>query len=210
MSRGAIDLVVFDAGGVLLRICRSWEEACRHAGLPFHPAVMEAATLARRRELSHQYQTGCMRCEEFFERLAGATRGLYSSPQALAVHNAWIIEEYPGVAQLADDLKAAGVRTALLSNTNAAHWERFPEFPVMSRLGSLYASHLLRAAKPDLAAFAHVAKATGVDPRRILFFDDLQDNIAGAQAAGWQTALIDHTGDTAAQMHSVLAGRGLL
>ena len=28
-----VTLVVFDLGGVVVRICRSWEEACRAAGV---------------------------------------------------------------------------------------------------------------------------------------------------------------------------------
>jgi HAD superfamily hydrolase (TIGR01509 family) len=209
VSLPAVELVVFDAGGVLLRICRSWQEACARAGLPFHTGITDPACLAHRRQLVRAYETGGLTCDQFFPALASSV-GRYTVEQVRAVHDAWIIEEYPGVADLARDLRDRGIATALLSNTNAAHWATFPAYPVMNCIGSLFASHLLRAAKPDASAFSAVSRALESDPTRMLLFDDLPDNIAGAAAAGWQTHLVDHTGDTAAQMRQALRARNVI
>lgn len=205
-------LVVFDAGGVLLRICRSWPEACAAAGEPAHPAAMAPEAMARRRALAGAYETGRLTCEEFFGALAASTGGLYTPQQVKRIHRAWIIEEYPGVAALVGDLRARGVQTAVLSNTNHAHWERFPEFPVMRAVEHLRASHLLGVAKPDpniYARFVQTVLGTATDGSsrpRIVFFDDLPENVAAANAVGWDARLIDHTGDPSGQIRNHLAG----
>ena len=58
MQPSAKRVVCFDLGGVLVRICRSWDEACGHARLPYRlPELMgtEAFRL-RRREVVERYQ----------------------------------------------------------------------------------------------------------------------------------------------------------
>jgi len=204
--------VVFDAGGVLLRICRSWPEACAAAGEPAHPAAMDPEAMARRKALARAYETGRLTCDEFFDALTASTGGLYTPQQVRRIHRAWIIEEYPGVAALVNDLRAGGVPTAVLSNTNHAHWERFPEFPVMRGIDHLHASHLLGAAKPDPHIYQRFVQTVlgeasqGPARPRIVFFDDLPENVAAAAALGWDARLIDHAGDTSGQIRNHLAG----
>jgi hypothetical protein len=51
--------------------------------------------------------------------------GTYSPAEFERIHDAWLIEEYPGVDRLVADLIASPrVDTAMLSNTNALHWRR--------------------------------------------------------------------------------------
>ncbi len=215
MKRDHIDLVVFDAGGVLLRICRSWAEACEQAGEPFHSDIASPEAMSARKALVRQYEVGGLPCEAYFSALAASTQGRYSAAQVERIHRAWIIGEYPGVARLVADLHEAGRATALLSNTNHAHWEQFPTFEVMRTLRArhgenVHASHLLRCAKPDPTVYERFAQATGQSPSGILFFDDLAENVHAAQAAGWSAELIDFRGDTAAQMRRVLRAVGML
>jgi glucose-1-phosphatase len=216
-----IRLVCFDWGGVILRICRSWAEGCVRAGVPLREGVETPALKEQRRRASDDYQAGRIDGETFFQRLAAATGGLYTPDEVRLVHDAWMIEEYPGVAGLIDRLLAVrGVETALLSNTNQAHWARHiaeegreADFPTVARLHHRHASHLLGLIKPDIAIYRALEQRTGVPGSRILFFDDLLDNIEAARRAGWHAEQIDHTGDTAAQIerhliaYRVLPGR---
>lgn len=214
-------LVIFDAGGVLVRICRTWEEGARRAGIEAPPDVMADEARARRRELSLLYQAGRLPEAEYFTRMAEAVGGAPSagdSPGACTpdiierVHDAWLVEEYPGVRALIDDLRAAGLPTALLSNTNARHWEQMARpggpFAAVGRLDRWFLSHELGACKPEEAIYAAVEQAVkrdvGAPPDRIIFFDDLEENIAAADARGWRAIQVDHTGDTAAQMRHAL------
>jgi FMN phosphatase YigB (HAD superfamily) len=209
-----VRVVCFDWGGVILRICRSWDEGCARAGVPVHEATRTAVHRARRRELAERYQCGAMSCEAFFEGLSASTGGLVSAAEARRIHDAWLVEEYDGVDALIDALHAAGTTTAMLSNTNRTHWSRqhggAGGFPSAARLGIRLASHELGCAKPDPAIYLAATRRFGVAPSEILFFDDLAENVDGARRAGWRAELVDHEGDTAAQMNAHLVAAGVL
>lgn len=211
MTRPATDIrcVVFDLGGVLVRICRSWQEACAAAGLPVHADISGEEQTAKRRAVSAQYEMGKMGCDEFFASIAATTQGLYDAEQFRAIHEAWVLGEYPRVHQVIDALHAAELATGVLSNTNHSHWED-SRLHIARRTRHPHASHLLGVAKPDLEIYRAFERATALAPEHILFFDDLPQNIRGAKAAGWHARHIDHTGDTAEQMFGHLRALGLL
>ena len=216
-ARG-IEVVCFDWGGVILKHCRSWREACDAAGLPAHAAVEAAEMVEARRRLSQAYQRGHIDERAFFEGLVEATGRLYTPEELVRLHDAWLIAEYDGVAGVITRLHDRDrARTALLSNTNASHWRRHSpvdgrpaDFPTAATLGVMHASHLLGCAKPDAEIYRAFEERIGARGPAVLFFDDLPDNIEAAKRLGWQTVLIDHTGDTARQIGDALVERGLL
>ncbi len=213
-----IRCVCFDWGGVILRICRSWAEGCSRAGLPVHPAAVSDRASAARRDAAEAFQLGRISRDEFFDAVSLATGRAYSPADVQRIHDAWLIAEYEGVPELIAELgRVKGLTTALLSNTNEAHWDRqLPrngrpgDFPAAHALHVRHASHLLRLAKPDPAIYAAFERETGFLPGEVLFFDDLGENVAAARARGWRAEQINHTGDTASQMRLLLARHGIL
>lgn len=218
MSDTPIRLVCFDWGGVILRHCRSWAEGVRAAGLPLRGNTDSPECQARRKPLGQAHQIGAIGEREFFERLHEAVDRHYSIEELHRIHDAWLIDEYPGVSKVLDRLHAnANVQTALLSNTNARHWARHissegrvADFPTAYALRHRHASHLLGLAKPGSEIYSAFEEATGASGAEILFFDDLSDNVATAACFGWRTCLIDHTGDTAAQIERALREHELI
>ncbi len=206
-------LVVFDLGGVLVRIARTWVEASRAAGVD--PTGREDPLTPEAREpWVHAYETGAIDRATFVDGLVAAMGGAYAPDEVVRIHDAWLFGEYAGLARLFDTLDGAGVRTAVLSNTNEAHWARmYPDargpsaFPSLRRVRHPHASHVLRARKPDLAAFRAVEASTGVAGDGIVFFDDLPDNVRAARRAGWTAHLVDPAGDPPAEMLGRLEGR---
>ncbi len=221
MSRRPIQLVCFDLGGVLVRICRTWEEACSRAGIDLRAGDEWERLRPARREITRLYGIGRIDCQQYFRDVSHAMGGLYSPEEVQRVHHAWTIEDYPGAGRVLERLNEAGVRTACLSNTNRSHWIRLihhdgardlpgePEFPVVRLIREQYASHLLGAAKPDPSIYAAFLRAVDVSPDRILFFDDLEENIAAARQAGWIARLIDYQADTAGQIEAHLRDLGV-
>lgn len=219
MSR-TIDVVCFDLGGVLMRICRSWEEACARAGLPLRdePVLRSPELIEARRTIKDSYEIGGMSCEDYVRAIAGATAGLYSAEEVRRIHDAWIIEDYPGTHDLVERLNQRnGITTACLSNTNRLHWHAGlgvsggrPISPAVTRIRRRFASHEVGLAKPDARFYAHADSVLGVAPARVLFFDDLEENVAAAKARGWRAEVIDHTGDTADQMRRHLESYGII
>ncbi|HEX8878238.1 MAG TPA: HAD-IA family hydrolase [Phycisphaerales bacterium] len=213
-----IRCVCFDWGGVILRICRGFEEGVARAGLDLRPGTDAPELKRRRHECAHAYQVGQLTREEFLDRVSDAMGGVYSPTEFERIHDAWLIEEYPGVDRLVADLLALpGVETAMLSNTNELHWRRqspmrdnLPHFPTAGRLKHRHASHLLGLAKPEATIYRAFERETGFAPRSVLFFDDLAENIEAARSCGWNAEQIDHTGDTAAQMRAHLRRYGVL
>lgn len=210
-------VVCFDLGGVLVRICRSWDEACVQAQLPYRlPELMGSETYrVRRHDVVERYQRGALACEAYYAELSAAVGGAYSTAEVEQIHFVWTMQEYPGALELVRALnRMPSVTTACLSNTNAAHWRRLisedghAHYPCVLELRHRLASHLLGCAKPDPEIYARAERqffGASARPQHIIFFDDLAENIAAARARGWTAFLVDHTGDTVSQMRAHLA-----
>ena len=211
-------VVCFDLGGVVVRIARSWAEACERAGVEvrdperFHNPALKAD----RRALSNEYQAGAIDCDTYFDRVASKTAGLYEPHEIRVVHDAWIFEDYPGMGTLIDELNTIeGVRTACLSNTNHRHWVTHligeSHLHATKRIEHKMASQILNAVKPESAIYALAEQELRVDPSRILFFDDLEDNVLAARARGWDAVRVDHAAScTSMQIRAELSVRGVL
>lgn len=201
-------LVVFDIGGVLVRIRHSWDEILNALG---------EAPLARSTPWRHAdydpltaYQDGTMN-EDAYLAQVGGDLGL-TPERAREAHVAMLGTDYVGARQLAEDLRAAGVQTACLSNTNALHWVALvnpQQHPVIATLDKRFASFEIRVNKPDPSAFRIVANAFPSVERRI-FFDDNLGNVAAAINLGWEAHRIDPDGDPPAQMRRILTESGVL
>ena len=212
-----VTVVCFDLGGVVVRIARSWDEACVRAGVEvrdperFHDPGLKQ----QRRDLSNRYQAGDIDCEAFFEGVADLTDGLYVPEEVRAVHDAWIFEDYPGMGALIDHLNAQPhARTACLSNTNHRHWvEQLlgdAHLEATKRIEHPLASQVLRAVKPDALIYELAEREFAVDPAQIVFFDDLPENVEAARARGWDAVRVDHdVACTSGQIRSELEKRGL-
>lgn len=213
--RGKIRIVCFDAGGVLVRICRSWEEGCARAGIAARALALPPGAEARRARLHDDYQRGRMECGEYCRKFASLTDGVFSEREIRAVHDAWILGEYSGARTIVERLNGVpGLATALLSNTDESHWKHpammGSDSSAVSRVRHPHASHLLGYAKPDPAIYRAFELACGASAGEVLFFDDREDNILAARGSGWHAVRIDPDGDTASQVERAARELALL
>lgn len=217
MSHGApgrIELVVFDLGRVLVRICDDWSHACRCAGVALPASAPDPASRQALDALARRADLGELTMAQFAQA-ASPLMGL-TPAQIQATSDAYLLGAYPGAAELIDALHDRGVATACLSNTNESHWRLMSDpghaahFP-LHRLTHRFASHLARARKPDPAIYAHVERATGVSPGAILFFDDVMENVQAARQRGWRACRIDPTlPDPVPQIRTALREHGVM
>ena len=93
---------------------------------------------------------------------------------------------FPGAEELLATL-ASRHPLALLSNTNALQWEKLCRTTYTDRLfRKVFLSFRTGFLKPDREAFLNVVENLGVEPDRILFFDDNPDNVRGALNVGME------------------------
>jgi putative hydrolase of the HAD superfamily len=203
-------IICFDVGGVMVKISQSWQEAVNRANLE-SPISHEETLLLPACEPMNEYQSGKIGYPEYLTRLG---EFLNVSPEtAEIVHQSILQYEYPGIPELVLELKAAGYHTAILSNTNAPHWDDLlnpSKFPTVASIDAPHASHLLGLGKPDPAIYAAFNRETGSEPGDVVFFDDSQTNVDAANAFGWIAHRIDPWGDPVAQMRQFLTEKNLI
>lgn len=204
-------VVCFDLGGVLVEINHRWCGALEDAGLPGSIGARYDSDLTSC-EAFNAYQRGAIPLKSYLEEL-GVFLGGLDPGQALAVHNAILRAAYAGIPELIDDIKAAGIKTGCLSNTNAPHWEAMmhaPRLAVVSKLDFPIASHLIGAEKPDERMYRAFEKASGAAGEEIVYFDDGAVNVDAAKGLGWKAILVDPQNDPAKQIRSALRSLNMI
>ena len=102
----------------------------------------------------------------------------------------------PPMVEWAQRLKRAGIRTGILSNIGDAMEAGVrAKFPWVEEFTHVTWSHQLKMRKPEPAIYTAAAEGLGVEPGEVLFIDDREDNIAGAQAVGMVGVVYTRHGD---------------
>ena len=183
LSPGSADALLFDLGRVVLDVDFSRTLECWAGYAGCEPAHLVG--LFFRDEAYRRHETGEISDAEFFAALRASLGIEISDAQFLEGWNAIFAGEMPGIEPL---LKRAAERVPLyaFSNTNGAHVEHFSVIyaGVLGHFREIFLSSSIGLRKPDAAAYDHVVNAIGVPASRIVFFDDLAENIEGARARG--------------------------
>jgi HAD superfamily hydrolase (TIGR01549 family) len=196
LSPGAADALLFDLGRVVIDIDFGKTLAlwAGHAGC-------EAAHLVGRftpDEAYRRHETGEISDAEFFAGLRSSLGIALSDAQMLEGWNAIFAGEMPGISALLARA-AKSLPLYAFSNTNNAHVAHFSRqyAGLLSHFRKIFLSSAIGLRKPDVAAYDHVVKAIGVAPQRIVFFDDLAENIEGARARGLTAVHVTSPDDVA-------------
>jgi putative hydrolase of the HAD superfamily len=82
-------------------------------------------------------------------------------------------------------LRAAGIRTGILSNLPRPIGERLKSLPgFLAHFDEVTFSYELGVVKPQAAIYQAAVRGLGIDPGRALFLDDRAANVHGARALG--------------------------
>ncbi len=196
LSPGSADTLLFDLGRVVLDI-----DFARAAAIWARHGQCDIADINARfasDEALRQYESGKINDATYFAHLHKMLGVDITHEQLLEGWNAIFIGEMPGIAPL---LERAAKRLPLyaLSNTNPPHIAHFSRVhaDVLGHFREMYLSSTIGLLKPDRAAYDHVVKAIGAPASRIVFFDDLADNIQGARAYGLSAVHVKSSEDVA-------------
>lgn len=178
-----VDAVALDLGNVLIEVDfgRAFAAWGRAAGVP-------AAALASRFSFDEPYcahERGEITAAQYFDALKGSLGVSLDHAAMLEGWNAIFGEPLPGIGPVVREIAKRWPLYAF-SNTNPAHVAHFrPRYrELLSHFTRIVASCDIGRRKPEPEAFARLARLAGVAPRRLAFFDDLQENVAGARRAG--------------------------
>lgn len=136
----------------------------------------------------HAYDEGKLNGITFWQKFARDSGLSFSADQIAELNQLdarmWTTFD-PAMIAWQQQLKAAGLRTAILSNMGdavLASIER--EFAWVANFDVLVWSYQLGIAKPDPAIYRYVLKELGTVPEETLFLDDKPVNIDAARALG--------------------------
>ena len=176
--------VIFDYGMVLTGLPDSaaHDAMVRISGLT--PDQFEELYWADR----HAYDEGKLNGATFWQKFASDARMSLSAADVDELNRQdarmWTTQN-PAMVGWQRKLKAAGIRTAILSNMGDSVLESIQrEFRWIDDFDVLVWSFQLQMAKPDPAIYRHALKELGTRPEETLFIDDKRVNIEAAQALG--------------------------
>ena len=211
--------VLFDSGGVLIRpVGGRWNPR-----FDFEATVLEAAPHLTDQDLRRAIAAG----ERFFASApADHTRDDYhramlreidvppTADLLLALCRpldpATVVEPYPEVPGVLGDVRAAGVRMAVVSD-NQPGLQALHDGVGIGHFFEAYAiSAELGCTKPDPRMYAHASDALGLDPAECLFVDDVPVLVAAAIDLGYQGAAVLRDGSRAGDIPTVPDLRALL
>lgn len=201
---------MFDVGGVLIAHVASWREAHLRTAVPWDDYFDSPAFQQATHESVMQHMSGLLTPDQWCETVSTIVEQRLAPHEVRAILEAWLYDDYPGVADVIDEIHAAGRVTATLSNANAVHWDQIlAASTTLNRVQHLHSSHLLGAVKPDHAIFEAFERETAFPRESVLFFDDIEENVASARAFGWRAERIDNAGDQAGQIRAHLGRHGV-
>jgi putative hydrolase of the HAD superfamily len=198
-SQSPIRLVVFDLGKVLLDF--DYGIAARHLSLKSRLNPGQIMELLLQTPLLVDYEIGQMSSAEFHVALVRKA-GLRADFEEFARLFGDIFSPIQPMLGLLEQVRAAGLPTAVLSNTNELAIQFIRQhYPFFAAFSHQILSYEHRAMKPDPRLYHAVEQSSGVRPDEILFVDDRPENVDAARQLGWH-AFVHHDSATTRQTFS--------
>jgi len=179
---GAIELVLFDLGGVLVEL-RGVTSMAELSGIADEDELWRRWLDCR---WVRMFESGECGPEEFSRGVVDDWRLAVEPSEFLDVFAKWPTGPMEGAEDLVSDV-ATRVEVGCLSNTNALHWDgQVEHWPLIAHFDPCLLSHRLGLVKPDREVFERVAEVLHVEPIHVLFLDDNLVNVESARSVGFR------------------------
>ena len=173
------DVILFDLGGVLMDFGgpRRLMELSGEEGPALRPKWAADRWV-------QAFERGECNAEAFADGVVNDW-GLDLAPAAFLDDFAqWSAGPFAGSLELVRSLHGT-IRMGCVSNTNPVHWQQhLDRWGIVEHFDWTFTSHEMGMMKPDPAVFRHVIRSIGTTPDRLLFLDDLDENVRSARSAG--------------------------
>lgn len=156
--------------------------------------------------LMQKHESGKLSAREFHDAFCKSI-GKHADFDALVKAASEIFTLKPSMLPIVSQLRQAGCRLGILSNTSLTHWEYCRrQYRILTEGFDVYAlSFRIGEVKPNAAIFHAAAELAGVQPEEVFFCDDIAGHIEGARAAGFDAVQFT----TASALASQLRRRGI-
>jgi glucose-1-phosphatase len=197
-----IQTVLFDLGNVLAYIdfTAFWHDL----------GLLRAEEIAPFRDgytaLTLQYETGDISTNHYLNGLRTVFNNKFTNVQLEQAFSCIIQQPVEGITEI---VKRVSTRhqTALVSNTNEIHYRlSLTKFEGLKIFQKHYLSYQLHVMKPARGFYDAIIKDQGILPSKMLFIDDIAENVKAAKSAGMQAIQFESTG----QLEDTLKTLGIL
>lgn len=184
--------VIFDIGGVLLRLgSQEYMDAVRE--------VLGAEAVDRVwPQVAQQLERGELDEEELWEEIAGRPIAIDTFDDAFARH----FTPNQAMLNFARELREAGVRTGILSNTVKSHVRVMRTMGFIDDFDPVVLSCEIGSRKPEPDSIGRAIQLIGLPPQQIAYIDDVPDYVEMGRKAGVYAVL--HAGDVDATRRAIL------
>ena len=184
--------IIFDLGNVLVKLN---PEGCIGAFKAIGMGeLVEQNPQSEGMKLMSKLGVGMITTEAFCDAARGVTGADVTNEEIIAAANKMLVVIPDEKKERLLQLKKAGYRLFLLSNTIDIHWDYCVEklFPyqghnVEDYFEKVFLSQRLHLSKPDARIYEEVIRQAAIVPEESLFIDDLQENCVAAENLGIHT-----------------------
>ena len=184
--------IIFDLGNVLVKLN---PEGCIGAFKAIGMGeLVDSNPQSEGMKLMSKLGVGMMTTEEFCEAARKLTGTDVTNEDIIDAANKMLVEIPDYKKERLLQLKKAGYRLFLLSNTIDVHWGYCVEhlFPYQNHGVEDYFEHCflsqrMHLAKPDARIYEEVIRQANINPDETLFIDDLKENCEAAEKLGIHT-----------------------
>ena len=184
--------IIFDLGNVLVKLN---PEGCIGAFKAIGMGeLVDSNPQSEGMKLMSKLGVGMMTTEVFCDAARKLTGTDVTNEEIIAAANKMLVEIPDYKKERLLQLKKAGYRLFLLSNTIDVHWDYCVEhlFPCQNHGVEDYFEHCflsqrMHLAKPDARIYEEVIRQANIHPDETLFIDDLKENCEAAEKLGIHT-----------------------
>ncbi|HLU88127.1 MAG TPA: HAD family phosphatase [Taishania sp.] len=185
------EYILFDLGGVLIDIdYHATTSAFANLNVPNFDEIYSQALQT---DLFDRFETGKISSQHFINLLLEKLPTRITPNEVVSAWNAMILDFQPKKITYLESLRSSH-KISLLSNTNDIHMDKVRRKLKLVSDKSLedyfdftFLSQEIGYRKPEAAAFQLVCETLNAKPNEILFIDDSEQHIIGAQQVGMNT-----------------------
>lgn len=187
-----IKFIYFDLGNVILNFdhelgCQNIAKLCGMDAEKVRKLVFES-------ELQHRYESGDLSTAEFYEEFCKQS-GTRPNLGELCYAASAIFKLNVPVVSVVTQLKLAGHRMGILSNTCEAHWQYATQKPfglLNHFFEVIVLSYEIGSMKPEKKIYDAAIEMSGVEAGEIFFMDDRPENVEAACEAGMDAVVFEN------------------